>query len=178
MITYIQGNLFESPAQVLTNTINCAGAMGAGIALEFKKLFPAMHQDYLLRCKNGEVRPGIPYLWENDSVQILNFPTKRHWKENSRMEDIEQGLAYLVNNYQKLGIATLALPPLGCGLGGLSWGDVRPIVEKHLGEIQDLEVFVYEPRAGASSANKGNNNKIEKNKSSRNGLAAESIQEI
>ena len=145
MITYVQGDIFSSSAQVITNTVNCVGAMGAGIALEFKKRFPEMYADYKSKCDQNQVRPGTPYLWESDQVQILNFPTKRHWQENSYLEDIETGLKYLSENYQSMGIQTLALPPLGCGLGGLQWNDVKNLIERYLGEISDLEVFVYEP---------------------------------
>ena len=86
---------------------------------------------------------GMPYLWENDEAQILNFPTKGHWQGNSRLVDIENGLKFLAENYAQLGIYSLALPPLGCGLGGLKWNDVRPFIEKHLSPIADLEVYVY-----------------------------------
>jgi O-acetyl-ADP-ribose deacetylase (regulator of RNase III) len=143
MITYIEKSIFQSPAQVLTNTVNCVGVMGKGLALEFKNRHPEMFDDYKLRCDRGEVRPGIPYLWEDDQVQILNFPTKRHWRENSLIEDIDAGLKYLAEHYQEMGICSLALPQLGCGNGGLSWGDVQPLIEKYLAEIPDLEVFVY-----------------------------------
>lgn len=117
MITFVKGNLFHSAAQVLTNTVNCVGVMGKGVALEFKNRYPVMFEDYRLRCKRGEVRPGGLYLWEDDHVQILNFPTKRDWREDSRIEDIEQGLQYLSTHYQDLGIQSLAMPALGCGNG-------------------------------------------------------------
>jgi O-acetyl-ADP-ribose deacetylase (regulator of RNase III) len=145
MITFVQGNLFDSAAQVLTNTVNCVGVMGKGIALEFKGRYPAMFTEYRSRCERGEVRPGQPYLWEDDRVQILNFPTKRDWRESSRLEDIDQGLQYLVRHYQDMGIQSIALPPLGCGNGGLRWNDVRSLIETHLGALEDLDVYVYEP---------------------------------
>ncbi|MFN7904279.1 MAG: macro domain-containing protein [Pseudobdellovibrionaceae bacterium] len=145
MVTYLRGNIFETAAQVITNTVNCAGVMGAGLALEFKNRFPKMFDDYKIRCKKNEVIPGVPYLWEDNSVQILNFPTKRHWKENSLITDIEDGLKYLAIHYQEMGLQSIALLPLGCGLGGLDWQVVKPLVEKHLGGLPDLEVYVYEP---------------------------------
>jgi len=151
MITYVENSLFKSPAQVLTNTVNCVGVMGKGLALEFKTRHPAMFKDYKRRCDRGEVRPGYPYLWEDDRVQVLNFPTKRHWRDNSRLDDIEAGLKYLAAHYQDLGISTLALPQLGCGNGGLQWNDVRPLIEKHLAGIPDLEVFVYVTRVAKTS---------------------------
>jgi O-acetyl-ADP-ribose deacetylase (regulator of RNase III) len=147
MVTYVKGNIFESPAQVITNTVNTVGVMGKGLALEFKNRFPLMFEDYQEPCKKGTVQPGTPYLWENDEVQILNFPTKREWQSHSLIEDIETGIKYLASHYAEWGIHTLALPPLGCGLGGLKWENVRPLIEKYLGEITDLEVFVYEPTA-------------------------------
>lgn len=146
MITFVSGNIFESPAQVLTNTVNCVGVMGKGLALEFKAKFPAMFEDYQTRCNNQKVKPGEPYLWENDRVQILNFPTKRHWKEKSRLEDIEDGLRYLVGHYEEMGIYTLALPALGCANGGLRWDDVKTLIVKYLNDLPDLEVFVYLPK--------------------------------
>lgn len=176
MLTYVRGNLFSSPAQVLTNAVNCVGVMGAGIALDFKNRFPVMFDDYKRRCTLGEVVPGRPYLWENDEVQILNFPTKRHWKDPSQIEDIEAGLQYLATHYTDLGIATLALPPLGCGLGGLSWSDVKPMIEKYLGPIQDLDVFVYEPTSSASSDKDSSSQRT--NNASQNSASAASSPRI
>jgi O-acetyl-ADP-ribose deacetylase (regulator of RNase III) len=152
MITYVSGNLFHSPAQVLVNTVNCVGVMGKGLALEFKQRYPEMFANYVACCERFEVKPGVPYLWENDEVQVLNFPTKRHWCENSQLADIEAGLKYLAKNYSTMGIATIAMPPLGCGLGGLLWSQVEPLIEKYLSDLP-LEVFVYEPRAGAVAKN-------------------------
>jgi O-acetyl-ADP-ribose deacetylase (regulator of RNase III) len=144
MIVYKTGNIFESKAQVITNTVNCVGVMGKGLALAFKDKFPEMFQDYKSKCDSKMVKPGKPYLWENDKVQILNFPTKRHWKDNSLLSDIEDGLRYLATHYVSMGISTIALPPLGCGLGGLNWADVKQLIEKHLGQLEDLDVYVYE----------------------------------
>jgi O-acetyl-ADP-ribose deacetylase (regulator of RNase III) len=144
MVSFVKGNLFDSPAQVLTNTVNTVGVMGKGIALEFKHRFPKMFEDYFRRCTNKKVNLGQPYLWEDDRSQVLNFPTKSHWKKSSQLKDIETGLKYLADHYQEMGIASIAMPPLGCGNGGLDWKNVRPLVEKYLGSIPDLEVFVYE----------------------------------
>jgi len=144
MIIYKTGDIFKSSAQVITNTVNCVGVMGKGLALAFKKQLPEMFQDYKAKCEKGEVNPGQPYIWENDRVQILNFPTKRHWKQNSLISDIEAGLEYLAKNYAEMGISSLALPPLGCGHGGLNWPDVKNLINKHLGPIEDLDVYVYE----------------------------------
>lgn len=145
MITFLEGNLFDSPAQVITNTVNCVGVMGKGVALEFKKRYPAMFEDYKKRCEKGLLKVGQPYLWEDETAQVLNFPTKRHWRAGSRLEDIEAGLKYLAAHYTEMGIITLAMPPLGCGNGGLDWGDVKALLAKYLGDALDLEVFVYVP---------------------------------
>ena len=144
MIIYKTGNIFNSSAQVITNTVNCVGVMGKGLALSYKKKYPEMFHDYKVKCDKGEVIPGQPYLWENDKVQILNFPTKRHWNQNSILSDIENGLKYLSENYARMEISSLALPPLGCGLGGLDWTEVKKIIDKYLGPIEDLDVYVYE----------------------------------
>lgn len=146
MVTYVQGDIFKSPAQVLTNTVNCVGVMGKGVALEFKNRYQGLFEDYKTRCDKQGVIPGVPYLWENDRVQVLNFPTKRHWRDSSRLDDIEAGLKYLAENYMKLGIDSLAMPALGCGNGGLSWSDVQPLIDKYLGSIIDLDVYVYQPQ--------------------------------
>jgi len=150
VITFVSGDIFSSPAQVVTNTINIVGVMGKGLALAFKTRYPTMFADYQRRCSENRVRPGEPYLWEDDRTQILNFPTKRHWRDPSHLEDVEAGLKYLAANYRNMGILSIALPPLGCGLGGLKWQVVRPLIEKHLGALPDLEVFVYEPAEALS----------------------------
>ena len=150
MITYVQGNLFESSAQVLTNAVNCVGVMGKGIALEFKKRYPAMYCEYVAKCSAGQMKIGEPWLWEDDGTQILNFPTKQHWRKPSALADIEAGLKWLALNYGELGIYTIAMPALGCGSGGLAWSEVQLLTEKHLGSVPDLEVFVYPDRTGAT----------------------------
>jgi O-acetyl-ADP-ribose deacetylase (regulator of RNase III) len=150
VVTFVKGDMFKSPAQVLTNTVNCVGVMGAGVALEFKNRYPMMFDDYKAKCDRGEVQPGQPYLWEDDSAQILNFPTKRDWRNDSVFQDIEDGLKQLANSYAAMGIQSIAMPALGCGLGGLDWSDVRALIEKHLGPLPDLDVYVYEPQIAAS----------------------------
>lgn len=147
-------SIFDSESQVITNTVNCHGVMGKGIALEFKSRFPKMFADYKQRCVREEVKPGVPYLWEGDGQMILNFPSKNHWRNNSRIEWIEQGLAWIRENYDRLGISTLAIPPVGCGNGGLYWGDVQALVEKYLGDLDDLLVTVYISRQSVSGAQK------------------------
>lgn len=155
MVTFVKGDLFSCPLQVLTNTVNCVGVMGKGVALTFKNKYPEMFADYKAKCDQKEVRPGIPYLWENDQVQILNFPTKRHWKEDSRIDDIEAGLKYLSENYETMGIQSIGMPALGCGNGGLDWSDVAPLIDKYLGPIPGLDVYVFEPQGIVAGGKKG-----------------------
>lgn len=129
MVTFVKGDIFKSPAQVLTNTVNCVGVMGKGVALD-----------------QGNVKPGQPYLWEDDSAQVLNFPTKQNWRDNSLLKDIEDGLKHFASSYEQMGIQSIAMPALGCGLGGLKWSEVQPLIVKHLGALPDLDVYVYEPQ--------------------------------
>lgn len=144
-ITLRHGDLLESSAQTLVNTINTAGVMGKGLALSFKRRFPDMYRDYVERCERGDVRMGEPYLftalWP---PWILNFPTKRHWKSRSRMSDIEAGLVYLQDRYKNWGITSLAVPPLGCGHGGLQWTAVKPLLLERLAAL-DIPVELYVP---------------------------------
>ncbi len=151
MVTFVKGDIFKSPAQVLTNTVNCVGVMGKGVALEFKNRYPQMFSDYKEKCDQGMVKPGQPYLWEDDSSQVLNFPTKRNWRDNSLLQDIEDGLKQLASSYEKMGIQSIAMPALGCGLGGLSWSEVQPLIVKYLGALPDLDVYVYEPQSVAAN---------------------------
>lgn len=112
MVKVILGDIFESEAQTLVNTVNCVGVMGKGIALEFKKRFPDMFEDYVKRCDAKEVRLGRPYLFRRMFFPwILNFPTKDHWRSVSRLQDIVKGLEYLRQHYKKWGITSLAVPP-------------------------------------------------------------------
>jgi O-acetyl-ADP-ribose deacetylase (regulator of RNase III) len=127
-------DLFRADAQTLVNTVNCVGIMGRGVALEFKRRFPIMFTDYALRCRRGEVRPGTAYLYVDPAsgVRIVNLATKDHWRCGSKLEWIDAGLACLAAHAVEWEITSLALPPPGCGNGGLDWADVRPLVEKHL----------------------------------------------
>ena len=141
------GDLFESGRSTLVNAVNCHGVMGAGIALEFKRRFPAMFADYRRRCRQGEVRLGRPYLWRpEDGVgpSVLNFPTKDHWRDPSHLEAIVDGLAWLRSHYRELGVASLAVPALGCGHGGLRWENVRPVLVQALSELA-IPVSIYGP---------------------------------
>lgn len=139
------GDMFESGAQTLVNTVNTEGVMGKGIALEFRKRFPAMYDDYLERCRRGEVRLGEPYLYRGLFDQwVLNFPTKSTWRSHSRLADIQAGVGYLKDRYIAWGIKSLAVPPLGAGLGGLEWRVVGRVLYRAFSEFE-IPVFLYAP---------------------------------
>lgn len=145
MIHALVGNIFESKAQTLVNTVNCVGIMGKGLALEFKKRFPEMYEDYVTRCKAKGVRLGEPYLYRRSlSPWILNFPTKGHWRSVSRLSDIVAGLEYLEKHYREWGITSLAVPALGCQNGQLEWHIVGPILYQHLSRLE-IPVELYAP---------------------------------
>lgn len=145
MVKVIIGDLFKSQAQTLVNTVNCVGVMGKGVALEFKKRFPDMFEDYVRRCKAKQVRLGCPYLFKRMFPPwILNFPTKDHWRSVSRLEDIVEGLRYLQKHYKEWDITSLAVPPLGCGHGQLEWRVVGPTLYRHLKNL-DIPVELYAP---------------------------------
>jgi len=149
MITYKIGDILAEDAEALVNTVNCVGIMGRGIALQFKKAFPSNFKAYEAACRRGDVEPGRMFVFETQQLTnpkyIINFPTKRHWRGKSRLSDIEAGLCALVNEIKIRRIRSIALPPLGSGLGGLDWGDVRPLLERALGVLPDLRVIVFEP---------------------------------
>lgn len=139
------GDILKSKAQTLINTVNCVGVMGKGIALEFKNRFPDMYEDYVQRCQHREVKPGIPYLYKTlFPPQIINFPTKDHWKSISKVSDIERGLKHLVEYYKEWGVTSLAIPPLGCGNGQLEWRVVGPLIYRFVKDI-GIPVEVYAP---------------------------------
>lgn len=148
MVTLVTGNLFASEAQTLVNAVNCAGVMGKGIALAFKRRFPEMFADYAARCQRGEVRLGEPYLYRGAALPwILNFPTKRHWRPASRLEDIIAGLACLEAHYRTWGITSLAVPALGCGAGQLDWNAVRPVLYDALSQLDTPSNCMRPPKA-------------------------------
>lgn len=145
MFRALIGDLFSSQAQTLVNTVNCVGVMGKGVALEFKKRWPAMFEDYQRRCALKQVRLGEPYLYRDLSgAAIVNFPTKDHWRSPSRVADIQRGLDYLVAHAEAWGVRSLALPPLGCGNGGLEWSEVGPLIYRKLHDAR-FDVDVYAP---------------------------------
>lgn len=139
------GDILESKAQTLINTVNCVGVMGKGIALEFKTRFPEMFNDYVARCHRREVKLGEPYLYKTlIPPQIINFPTKDHWKSVSKLNDIERGLESLLRHYKAWGVTSLAIPPLGCGNGQLEWRVVGPLIYRFANRI-DVPVEIYAP---------------------------------
>jgi O-acetyl-ADP-ribose deacetylase (regulator of RNase III) len=155
MIQITEGNLLQAQAEALVNTVNCVGYMGKGIALQFKQAFPANFREYEAACKAGEVQPGRMLIHDNGRLAlpywIINFPTKRHWRAKSRLEDIRSGLQALVEDVRRLGIRSIAVPPLGCGLGGLDWDEVRPLIEQAFEALPDVRVLLYAPK-GAPDA--------------------------
>jgi len=145
MVNVVMGNVLDSKAQTLVNTVNCVGIMGKGVALEFKERFPDMFQDYAKRCQANQVKLGRPYLYKGLLPPwILNFPTKNHWRSVSKLQDIVQGLHYLQRHYKEWGITSIAVPPLGCGHGQLEWRVVGPTLYRHLKQL-DSPVELYAP---------------------------------
>ncbi len=152
MIEYKTGDILAENTEALVNTVNCVGVMGRGIALQFKRAFPENFKAYAARCKHNEMQPGRVFVFKTGQVlpprYIVNFPTKRHWRGKSRMEDIESGLASLAEEIRSRGIRSIAIPPLGSGLGGLDWPEVRDRMHAVLEELDDVKVVVFEPGGG------------------------------
>jgi O-acetyl-ADP-ribose deacetylase (regulator of RNase III) len=151
MVTFTRGNLLESEAEALVNTVNTYGVMGKGIALMFKEAFPENFEAYEAACKAKEVEVGRVFVTERDTLMgpkwIVNFPTKKHWRHPSKLEWIEEGLRDLRRVIEERGIRSIALPPLGSGNGKLEWSEVRPLIEGVLGDLEGVEVTVFEPTA-------------------------------
>jgi O-acetyl-ADP-ribose deacetylase (regulator of RNase III)/uncharacterized protein YwgA len=145
MVKVLVGDLFESEAQTLVNTVNCVGVMGKGIALEFKKRFPEMFKEYANLCKRGGVKLGRPYLYKQMFGKwVLNFPTKDHWRSVTKLQDIINGLEYLKKHHKEWEINSLAVPPLGCGYGQLEWRVVGPTIYRYMKQL-DIPVELYAP---------------------------------
>lgn len=152
MVRTARGNLLDAEVDALVNTVNTVGVMGKGVALQFKRAFPENFKAYKRACDAGEVQPGRMFVFDLGGLvrprYIMNFPTKGHWRSRSRLEDIEEGLNSLAEVIGRLGIKSIAIPPLGCGHGGLDWSVVFPLIEEALGGLSGVDVVVYEP-AGA-----------------------------
>ena len=150
MIRYTTGDILKSETEALVNTVNCVGVMGRGIALQFKHRFPANYKAYAAACEREEVQPGRMFVFDTGELTlpryIVNFPTKRHWRGKSRIEDIKTGLVALAAEVRARGIRSVAIPPLGSGLGGLDWAEVKPLIERTFSALEGVEVLIFEPR--------------------------------
>jgi O-acetyl-ADP-ribose deacetylase (regulator of RNase III) len=155
MIEFRSGDILKDESDALVNTVNCVGIMGRGIALQFKDAYPQNFKVYEAACKRGEVQPGRMLVFETGKLTpphfIINFPTKRHWRGRSRIEDIEKGLGALVKEIRARDIRSIAIPPLGSGLGGLDWNRVRPRIERALQAAPGVRVSVYEPQGAPAT---------------------------
>lgn len=149
MIELKQGDILRAQAQALVNTVNCVGVMGRGIALQFRKAFPKNFKAYKALCDRKALQPGEVFVFDLNRLEnpryVINFPTKKHWRGKSRLEYIESGLEALLGELRRLDIRSVAVPPLGCGLGGLSWEDVRQHIEEAFAELPEVRVLLYEP---------------------------------
>ena len=154
MIELARGDLLKADAEALVNAVNCVGVMGRGLALQFKRAFPEGFRAYAAACKRGDVTPGRMHIFETGLAtnprMLINFPTKRHWRESSRIEDIDAGLDALISELERRNVRSIAIPPLGCGLGGLVWADVRPRIERAFDRVPEVRVLLFEP-AGTPS---------------------------
>ena len=149
MIDTATGNLLDAEVEALVNTVNTVGVMGKGIALQFKRRFPANFEAYAAACRRGEVRIGRMLVVETGASSgprfIINFPTKEHWRDPSRLAFVRDGLVALVEELRGRRIRSIAIPPLGCGLGGLDWSDVKPLIETALAQVPEVRALVYPP---------------------------------
>jgi len=155
MIIEGRGNLITTEADALVNTVNTVGIMGKGVALQFKQAFPENFKEYERACRHGEVRIGqmfVTYTGMFVPRLIVNFPTKQHWRAPAQLEDVRQGLVDLISVVRREQIRSIAIPPLGCGLGGLRWEQVRPLIEQAFAELQDIQVILFAPGGAQSSA--------------------------
>ena len=145
MITFVNTDIFTSPAQALVNTVNCEGYMGKGLAYQFKLMYPEMNKDYVNACKRGDVVIGRMHTYQTNDKLIINFPTKNQWRKPSKMEYIKQGIEDLIRIINEQKIKSIAIPPLGSGNGGLDWSEVRDLLSTSLESIQDVDVYIHEP---------------------------------
>lgn len=144
MIHYLKGNIFLASAQTMINTVNLRGTMGKGLALEFKNRFPGLFESYTNDLLDKRLAIGAPTIWKGKEKWVVNFPTKDDWRKPSEYEYIEKGLVGLRPKLDEWSVLSLAIPPLGCGLGSLDWNKVRPMIEKYLGDME-MSIEVFEP---------------------------------
>lgn len=160
MMRFTQGNLLDADVEAVVNTVNTVGVMGKGIALMFKERFPANYQAYAAACKTGDVEIGTMFVSPSNELSgprwIINFPTKKHWRQPTRLEWVRDGLDALKDVIQEKHIRSIAIPPLGCGNGGLNWAEVRPLIESALGDLKEVDILVYEPTAQYQNVAKRN----------------------
>lgn len=164
MMKYTSGDILKDQSEAIVNTVNCVGVMGRGIALQFKNAFPENFKEYAQACKQKEVTPGRMFVYETGDMfnprYIINFPTKRHWRGKSRMEDIESGLQSLVEVIKRYKIQSIAIPPLGSGLGGLNWEQVKLKINAAMQSLNDIQVTVYEPKGAPITEKMVHNRKV------------------
>jgi len=164
VIEFKTGDILTEDAEALANTVNCVGIMGRGVALKFKEAFPENFKAYALACRRQEVQPGRMFVFNTGKLTnpryIINFPTKRHWRGKARIEDIEKGLKALVGEVRSRGIRSLAIPPLGAGLGGLDWAVVRPRIERAFLALSDVRIVVFEPQPASAAESKAKRGKV------------------
>jgi len=151
MIEHIKGNIFDHPVEALVNSVNCSGIVNYGLAEQFRKVYPENYWVYIAYSRRKQVRPGSMLVFEPEDSDglprfIINFPTKRDWRDYSRMEDIESGLEDLARVIRERNIRSISIPALGTGMGGLDWDEVRPRIEQTIGTIEGVRVLIFEPR--------------------------------
>ena len=166
MIQYKIGDIFKDNSEAIVNTVNCVGAMGRGIALQFKKACPENFKVYASACKHKQVNPGKMFVFKTGEMLnpkfIINFPTKRHWRGKSRIEDIESGLKDLFLVIKENDIKSIAIPPLGSGLGGLNWFEVKNLIKNALAPLEDVDIIVFEPKGAPGAKEMVRNKEIPK----------------
>jgi O-acetyl-ADP-ribose deacetylase (regulator of RNase III) len=164
MIELTQGDILKADVEALVNTVNCVGVMGRGIALQFRKAFPENFKAYEAACKAQRVQPGKMFIYDLNHLYnprfIVNFPTKRHWKSKSRIEDIQSGLVDLINFAKQQQLRSIAVPPLGCGLGGLDWAQVRPLIIEAFQSLPEVNVLLFEPDGAPQATAMVRENKV------------------
>lgn len=175
MLSIVKGDFFEYDADIRINTVNCVGVMGTGVALAFKEKYPDMFKYYAKQCKSGEIKPGTPSVWRSGdmfskNIEIINFPTKDHWKNPSEYEYIEKGLIWLSNYLKEKDTLTLTLPALGCGHGGLDWVIVKKLIQKYLGDSHH-KILVFEPTSSKKAGKPNQLSTQEMKQLSRSGIA-------
>lgn len=176
MIEYKSGDILREDVEALVNTVNCVGIMGRGIALQFKNAFPENFKSYAAACDRREVQPGRMLVFRTSRLTnpkyIINFPTKRHWRGKSRLEDIDAGLVSLVREVRTRDIRSIAIPPLGSGLGGLDWSTVRQRIEKSLSDLDGVRVVIFEPTATQDDSRSNRSSDVPKMTAGRAALVA------